>query len=95
MAHSLPTRLRDAEANIVPLCARCHREVEIDEWARRMLRKVLDQSEIAFAIQLRGKLWFDLAYPSPRMKEEHDEKMRLLQPAVAAYLAAVLAGEAA
>lgn len=62
--NGLPVRIRDAEANIVPLCANCHRAVETDEWARRMLRKVLDQTEIAYVIQVRGKLWFDRTYPA-------------------------------
>lgn len=55
--------LRDADANIVPLCDRCHREVEHDEWARRMLRKVLGAAEVAFAIQMMGRAAFDEMYP--------------------------------
>jgi hypothetical protein len=58
-------RIRDADANVIPLCLRCHREVETDEWARRMLRKVLGQEEIAFAIQVRGKAWLDARYSPP------------------------------
>jgi hypothetical protein len=57
-------RLRDAEANIVPLCARCHRDVHADEWARRMLRKVLGANEVAFAIKVFGQASFDAMYPS-------------------------------
>lgn len=60
--HDIPFRVRDAEANIIPLCGSCHRAVERDEYARRMLRKVLTQAEIAFAIHLATKRWFDWRY---------------------------------
>jgi hypothetical protein len=62
-ARLLPQRLRDAEANMIPLCERCHRDVHTDEWARRMLRKMLGQNEIAFAIQVTGREWFEVEYP--------------------------------
>jgi hypothetical protein len=51
------------DANIVPLCRRCHDQVEHDEMARAMLRKVLGQDEIAFCVQLMGLEWFDRRYP--------------------------------
>lgn len=56
--------VRDADANLVPLCVRCHREVESDDGARYMLRKVLGQCEIAFAIRVAGRAWFDKRYPA-------------------------------
>lgn len=56
-------RLRDADANIVPLCDRCHRDIERDEWARRMLRKVLGAAEVAFGMQMMGRAAFDRMYP--------------------------------
>jgi hypothetical protein len=56
-------RVRDCDANMIPLCVRCHDAVETDSMARAMLRKVLGQNEVAFGIQLRGKDWFDRRYP--------------------------------
>ena len=56
-------RLRDADANIVPLCRPCHDLVESDVDGRKLLRKVLSQAEIAYCIQARGQLWFDTYYP--------------------------------
>lgn len=56
--------LRDADANIVPLCRQCHDLVESGVWSRRLLRRVLLQAEIAFVIQVRGKEWFEARYPS-------------------------------
>lgn len=56
-------RVRDVDANIVPLCGPCHRDVESDESARRMLRKLLGNSEATFAIKVRGEGWFDSMYP--------------------------------
>lgn len=56
--------VRNANANIVPLCWPCHKLIEDkDIFARRMLRRVLTQREIAFAVQLRGIQWLDRAYP--------------------------------
>lgn len=57
-------RLRDADANIVPLCWPCHRAVERDDpHARRMLRKVLGSAEVAYAVAVRGRAWFDARHP--------------------------------
>lgn len=58
--------LRDADANIVPLCRQCHDEVELNASMRRFLRRVLTQAEIAFCIQVAGKEWFDRRYPALR-----------------------------
>jgi hypothetical protein len=60
--------IRDVDANIVPLCAPCHAEVEEDMGSRRMLRRVLAASEVAFAIKLRGEAWFARYYPSVQMR---------------------------
>lgn len=65
----LPLRMiRNAHANIIPLCRPCHDIVdnreEIDRvQARRYLRRCLSQQEITFAIQVRGKEWLDEQYP--------------------------------
>lgn len=59
-------KLRDADANIIPLCGNCHRAVERDEWARRMLRKVLGSCEVAFARKTMGETAFDEMYPPTR-----------------------------
>jgi hypothetical protein len=56
-------RFRNISANIIPLCRPCHDEVERDTEARRMLRRVLTQQEIALAIALRGQPWLDAVYP--------------------------------
>lgn len=61
--------VRSASANLIPLCRPCHDEVDNrDEWerleARKMLRRSLTQTEIAFAIQVWGRWNFDYAYPS-------------------------------
>lgn len=66
-------RIRDADANCIPLCAHCHREVERDDGARRMLRKVLGQDEVAFGIQVAGRTWFDRRYPPPPRPVAVDE----------------------
>lgn len=66
-----PTHLRairNAHANIVPLCRACHDRVDAQDLAerreaRRHLRRSLAQQEIAFAIQVRGLDWLDLHYP--------------------------------
>jgi 5-methylcytosine-specific restriction endonuclease McrA len=69
LSQPLPLRLiRNAHANIVPLCRPCHDRVdsrEADERtdARRELRRCLGQAEIAFAISVRGKSWLDRYYP--------------------------------
>lgn len=58
-------RLRDCDANIVPLCWPCHQAVERDgPPARRMLRKVLGAAEAAFAVAVRGQAWLDERYPA-------------------------------
>lgn len=62
-------RLRNANANIVPLCVSCHRLVDgtLDPVSRLQkraaLRGALATSEIAFIIQVLGKNWFDDHYP--------------------------------
>lgn len=62
--HPLLQRLyANVDANIVPLCRPCHDMVECDLGARRMLRHVLTQAEIAFCIQLRGEEWLEHRYP--------------------------------
>lgn len=61
--------LMSATANLIPLCRLCHDLVDNsdDLWerveARKMLRRSLTQQEIAFAIQVRGQSWLDIAYP--------------------------------
>lgn len=57
--------LRNCDACIVPLCRPCHDSVEgkKNRDGRKMLRRVLTQDEIAFCIAVRGKEWFDKAYP--------------------------------
>lgn len=66
----LPLRMiRNAHANVTPLCRTCHDRVdnrEEDERmeARRELRRSFSQQEIAFAIAIRGKDWLDETYPS-------------------------------
>lgn len=63
--------IRNAHANIVPLCRPCHdlvdsRDLHEREEARRHLRRSLLQDEIAFAIQVRGRHWLDAHYPIVR-----------------------------
>lgn len=60
--------IRNAHANIVPLCRLCHdlvdnRDADEREDARRMLRRTFSQSEIAFAVQVRGLKWLNDTYP--------------------------------
>ena len=62
-------QIRNAHANIVPLCRWHHDLVEskhpvIRLETRRRLRASLLQEEIAFAIQLRGRDWIDSEYPT-------------------------------
>lgn len=65
----LPLRMiRNAHANIIPLCRPCHdivdnRDEDDRMRARRYLRRCLSQQEITFAIQIRGKQWLDAQYP--------------------------------
>lgn len=61
--------LRNANANIIPLCEPCHRVV--DSYAdpvgrlkkRAAIRCALGSNEVAFILQLRGQSWFDREYP--------------------------------
>lgn len=60
--------VRNAHANIIPLCRPCHdlvdsREEREREMARKHLRRSLTQQEVAFAIQVRGLPWLGRAYP--------------------------------
>ena len=60
--------LRDCDANIVPLCRPDHDFIHdpdavVRRQARVMLRRALSQAEISFAIQARGKDWFEKEYP--------------------------------
>ena len=61
--------IRNAHANIVPLCRPCHdlvdsRDPVEREEARRHLRRSLLQDEVAFAIQVRGRTWLEYNYPA-------------------------------
>lgn len=61
-------QIRNAHANILPLCRPCHdlidnREIDERMAARRELRRSLSQQEITFAIQIRGLAWLDEQYP--------------------------------
>lgn len=60
--------IRNAHANIIPLCREHHDLVEsrypvVRMEARRLLRASLTQEEITFAIQVRGRAWLDDEYP--------------------------------
>jgi hypothetical protein len=56
--------VRNANANIVPLCRACHDLIEDgDLVARGMLGRLLTQQEIAFVIRLRGIQWLSAEYP--------------------------------
>ena len=61
--------IRNANANIVPLCASCHRIVDgirdpVGRLQKRSaLRAALGTNEIAFIIQVRGQEWLDEHYP--------------------------------
>jgi 5-methylcytosine-specific restriction endonuclease McrA len=61
-------QIRNAHANIVPLCRPCHDEVDskfplVREGARRMLRSTFSQQEIAFVIAIRSRRWLEENYP--------------------------------
>ena len=60
--------IRNAHANLVPLCRPCHdlvdsRDEDERRESRRFLRRSLSQQEISFAIQVRGREWLDFHYP--------------------------------
>jgi hypothetical protein len=60
--------IRNAHANIIPLCRDCHDNVDsrhpvVCEKARMELRVLMTQQEIAFVIQVRGRAWLERAYP--------------------------------
>jgi hypothetical protein len=62
-------QIRNAHANIIPLCRPHHDLVESKQpvvrlEARRLLRQTLTQDEIVFAIQVRGRAWLDMEYPT-------------------------------
>ncbi len=53
-------------ANVIPLCRRCHDDVEAeDASARKMLRPKLWPMEVAHAKKRLGEQWFELMYPKP------------------------------
>lgn len=61
--------IRNAHANIVPLCRLCHDLVDSKNAieraeARKMLRKTFSQQELAFVIRVLGKGWLDEQYPA-------------------------------
>lgn len=64
-----PLRMvRNAHANVLPLCRPCHDLVDNREEAerasaRKELRRCLSQAEITFCISVRGKEWLDEHYP--------------------------------
>ena len=56
-------------ANVIPLCRRCHDEVEAqDPLSRRMLRPKLWPMEVAHAIKKINQEWFDHMYPKPAVQ---------------------------
>lgn len=61
--------LRNANANIVPLCASCHRIVDgvrdpVGRLQKRAaLRAALGANETAFILHIRGRAWLDANYP--------------------------------
>jgi 5-methylcytosine-specific restriction endonuclease McrA len=62
-------QIRNAHANIVPLCRPCHDQVDskhplVRERARRFLRGTFSQQEIAFIISVIGRSWLEENYPS-------------------------------
>jgi hypothetical protein len=57
--------LQHADANIVPLCAPCHSDVERPgDHARIELRRLLRPGELAFALRTAGRRWLDRRYPA-------------------------------
>lgn len=82
---------RNANANIIPLCRPCHDLVESDREARRMLRKLLTQQEIAFAVKVMNLAWLNDHYPADksaqtpvmmRWAEAHERKKKLWDSSV-------------
>jgi ferredoxin len=66
-AHPRFGPLRHADPNIVPLCEKCHRDVErLGDHARVELRRLLGSAEVAFVLQLAGADWLDERYPTVR-----------------------------
>jgi hypothetical protein len=60
--------IRNAHANIVPLCRLCHDLVDSRDpaeraEARRHLRRSLTQAEISFAVVVLGLPWLNKEYP--------------------------------
>jgi hypothetical protein len=61
--------IRNAHANIIPLCRDCHDKVDskhpvVREQARMRLRPLMTQQEVSFVIQVRGRDWLEREYPS-------------------------------
>jgi hypothetical protein len=62
-------QVRNANANIVPLCVSCHRIVDgvnapVSRLKKRSaLRRALGSNEIAFILQVRDRDWLDEHYP--------------------------------
>jgi 5-methylcytosine-specific restriction endonuclease McrA len=60
--------IRNANSNIVPLCASCHRIVDgvhdpVGRLQKRAaLRSALGTNEVSFVLQVRGEVWFDEEY---------------------------------
>jgi hypothetical protein len=66
--HPGDNSFRDDPRNTVPLCRRCHNEVEHSHAVRSgvvraRLRAKLRDEEVAFVAQLMGAPWFDREYP--------------------------------
>jgi hypothetical protein len=57
--------LRHVDANIVPLCEPCHKQIERRDpaHARVELRRLLYPHEVAFVLQTAGRAWLDWRYP--------------------------------
>lgn len=56
-------RLRNAAANVVPLCRPCHDLVEDEMLVRSMLRRKLLHEEEEFILNLKGRVWLNRVYP--------------------------------
>lgn len=61
--------IRNANANIVPLCVSCHQIIDgvVDPVGRLQkraaLREALGTNEVSFILQVRGAQWFEAHYP--------------------------------